>query len=336
MFSGRNQRQIVAVIAELQYLMDKSFAENLLLWNRESNDREMPWKGEKDPYRIWLSEIILQQTRVDQGLAYYHRFIERFPTIFDLARAPETSVFRLWQGLGYYSRCKNLIETARTVVNSYNGVFPGSYKDIRGLKGIGPYTAAAIASFAFNLPHAVVDGNVERVIARFFGNFMPVDTSEGKKLYAELATRLLDKENPGIYNQAIMDFGAMICKPRLPLCDICVFREDCQAFIQDKIGMLPIKQKKLSSKTRWFCYFIVEVDDKIYISQRTGKDIWQNLYEFILKETLSELSIDEILIELKKSSIFASQAFEVRTISALFQQQLTHQLIKTRFIHIGH
>src|SRR5580698_9523423 len=198
------------------------FAKKLLKWHKKENTRSMPWKGEKDPYKIWLSEVILQQTRVEQGWAYYERFLEAFPTIGDLASAPEKKVFKLWEGLGYYTRCRNLMITARRISSQYNGRFPSSYEGIVSLKGVGPYTAAAIASFAFNLPYAVVDGNVERVLARYFGEETPVDTSQGKKFYTGLAASLLDEKQAGRYNQAIMDFGAVICKPQNPLCTQCV------------------------------------------------------------------------------------------------------------------
>ena len=194
----------------------KYFSKRLLHWNKIQNKRAMPWKGEKDPYKIWLSEIILQQTRVEQGWNYYNRFVSTFPNIKKLAAAPEEKVFKLWEGLGYYTRCKNLIATAKFIAKEKQGEFPNAYNEILDLKGVGPYTAAAIASFAFNLPHAVVDGNVFRVLARFFGIETATDSTTGKKLFSGLAEELLDKKLPGIYNQAIMDFGAMICKPKNP------------------------------------------------------------------------------------------------------------------------
>ena len=188
---------------------NSDFTKILLKWNKNDNIRSMPWKGEKDPYKIWLSEVILQQTRVEQGWAYYEKFLESFPTIQDLAAAPEQKVFKCWEGLGYYSRCRNLIATAKKIVSDYNGKFPPDYVSIRELKGIGPYTAAAIASFAFDLPYAVVDGNVIRVLARYFGIHTPIDTAEGKNIFSALAQELMDKKQPGLYNQAMMDFGAV-------------------------------------------------------------------------------------------------------------------------------
>ena len=253
--------------------MKADFTKKLLQWNQRSNNRAMPWKGEKDPYRIWLSEIILQQTRVEQGLAYYQRFIQTFPTIHDLANAPEKEVFKLWEGLGYYTRCKNLLATAVYISKELNGQFPATYSSILALKGIGPYTAAAIGSFAFNLPHAVTDGNVLRVLSRYFGISTPIDTTEGKKRYDLLAEALLDKQQPGIYNQAIMDFGAVICKPQQPLCPVCPQQKECVALATGNVKLLPVKEKQLVKKTRWFYYLVVQVKDEVLLNKRTGKDI---------------------------------------------------------------
>ncbi|NII24893.1 A/G-specific adenine glycosylase [Pseudoflavitalea sp. X16] len=313
--------------------MKPIFTEKLLDWNKSQNTRSMPWKGEKDPYKIWLSEIILQQTRVEQGLAYYERFIVAFPTIEDLAKAPEKKVFKLWEGLGYYTRCRNLIATAQKVVKEYKGKFPSTYDAIKELKGIGPYTAAAIASFAFNEPKAVVDGNVQRVIARYFGISTPIDTTAGKKLYQELATALLDMEMPGIYNQAIMDFGAVICKPQNPLCTVCPQQTDCEAFKHDLVKQLPVKEKSLSKKERWFYYFIIRYEDRFYIRQRADKDIWQDLHEFVLYEaTAAVQETFQDLTFLKK--LLGKQSYSVSHISKVYHQQLTHQLIHGQFITV--
>src|SRR5579872_3703919 len=250
------------------------FSDILLKWHKRKNDRKMPWKGEKNPYRIWLSEVILQQTRVDQGWAYYEKFLDEFPTVHHLAIAPEQKVFKLWEGLGYYNRCRNLIATAKKIDAEYNGEFPTTYEEILALKGIGPYTAAAIASLAFGLPHAVVDGNVTRVLSRYYGEFTPIDSTAGKKFYAELAAELLNKEQADIYNQAIMDFGATICLPRNPLCLSCMQRTACQAQQNGWTTQLPVKEKSVSKKQRWLYYFLVETPDgKAYIRQRTAKDI---------------------------------------------------------------
>ena len=294
----------------------------------------MPWKGEKDPYKIWLSEIILQQTRVEQGWAYYNRFITTFPTVHDLAKAPETKVFKLWEGLGYYTRCKNLIATAKYISKELKGKFPDKYDDILHLKGIGPYTAAAIGSFAFNLPYAVVDGNVFRVLARFFGIKTPTDSTEGKKLFASLANDLLDKKQPGIYNQALMDFGAVICKPQQPLCTSCVMKTACTAYLQGLVNELPVKEKSIVKKLRWFYYVIIEYNGAVYLRKRQPKDIWENLYEFVLYEHDKQLPEQELksLGFIKK--IIGKYKFEVINISKEYRQLLSHQTIYGRFIKI--
>lgn len=313
--------------------MKPIFTEKLLEWNNAQNTRSMPWKGEKDPYKIWLSEIILQQTRVEQGLAYYQKFVAAFPTIQHLAKAPEKKVFKLWEGLGYYTRCRNLIATAQRVVNDYKGQFPSTYETIKELKGIGPYTAAAIASFAFNEPKAVVDGNVQRVIARYFGISTPIDTAAGKKLYQELATALLDTEQPGVYNQAIMDFGAVICKPQNPLCTDCPQQSDCEAFKHNFVKELPVKEKSLVKKERWFYYFIIQYQHKLYIRQRTDKDIWQDLHEFVPYEAAAP--VEEMFQELPfLKELFGKQSYSVTHISKVYHQQLTHQLVHGQFITV--
>ena len=312
-----------------------NFTKFLLKWHKKENTRSMPWKGEKDPYKIWLSEVILQQTRVEQGWAYYERFLEAFPTIGELASAPEQKVFKLWEGLGYYSRCRNLIASAKKVVSDYGGKFPSTYEEIRELKGVGPYTAAAIASFAFNLPHAVVDGNVVRVLSRYFGLFTPIDTTAGKKEYTELADSLLDRKEPGIYNQAIMDFGAVVCKPQNPLCAICIQRTDCQALKKGLVAQLPVKEKSIRKRQRWLTYFIVETpDEKVYIRQRTGKDIWEDLFEFVCWETDKEVYSEEVLKSDFVRQLFGGQALTVRYISRIYRQELSHQSIRGQFITI--
>jgi A/G-specific adenine glycosylase len=309
------------------------FTKRLLKWN-QSNHRAMPWKGEKDPYKIWLSEIILQQTRVEQGLEYYNRFIATFPTVNHLAKASETKVFKLWEGLGYYTRCKNLIATAKYISNELNGKFPEKYDEILQLKGIGPYTAAAIGSFAFNLPHAVVDGNVFRVLARFFGIQTPVDSAEGKKIFTTLANNLLDKKQPGIYNQALMDFGATICKPQQPLCLTCPLKVSCVAYLQGSVNALPVKEKSIAKRSRWLYYVVIEHNDLVYTRKRMSKDIWENLYEFVLYENESELTGKEIkkLDFLKK--IIGKIEFKLLDISKVYKQQMSHQTIYGQFIKI--
>jgi A/G-specific adenine glycosylase len=314
--------------------VDSDFSQRLLGWNRDHNTRQMPWKGEKNPYRIWLSEIILQQTRVEQGLRYYNSFISTFPDIHHLARATDEKVFKLWEGLGYYSRCRNLLVTARYISNELKGKFPSTYEEIKGLKGIGPYTAAAISSFAFNLPYAVVDGNVFRVLARVFGVFTATDSTAGKKYFTQLADELLDKNQPGVYNQAIMDFGAVICKPAVPLCNQCPFNRTCYAYLNNKINELPVKEKKISIRKRWFYYFIIETKDHAAIVQRTAKDIWQQLYEYPLIETEGEEEAKKMIAKAEKAGWIRKGEYELVSVSPLYKQQLSHQLIVGRFINI--
>jgi A/G-specific adenine glycosylase len=315
--------------------MIPGFTKRLLRWHKGDNTRSMPWKGEKDPYKIWLSEIILQQTRVEQGRSYYEKFIELFPTIHHLAHAPAKKVFKLWEGLGYYNRCRNLIETAKRISKQFKGQFPSSYEQILQLKGIGSYTAAAIASFAFDLPYAVVDGNVQRVLARYFGISTPIYTNSGKKFYAQLAGSLLDKKHPGMYNQAIMDFGAMICKPQQPLCNQCIQSKDCVAWQNNWVGILPAKEKSIQRKNRWFYYFIIENEkEEVYIRQRKEKDIWRNLYEFVLWETGGALVQPEKPAAEFLRKVLGKKKFIVTKVSKMYKQQLTHQTIQGIFLTI--
>jgi A/G-specific adenine glycosylase len=311
------------------------FTKNLLRWNRTENHRSMPWKGEQDPYRIWLSEIILQQTRVKQGLAYYERFILAFPSLRDLANAPETEVFKLWEGLGYYNRCRNLLETAKIILGKYKGNFPKSYDQVLALKGIGRYTAAAIVSFAYNLPYAVVDGNVERVLARYFGVTTPGGDPRGRNFYEGLASALLDSKKPGIYNQALMDFGATVCKPRQPLCQQCIQRPDCMAYRHHWTGLLPLRQKPAVRKKRWLYYFLAEVPGKgFYLRRREKQDIWKNLFEPVLWETDHQLSRKEFISSSFAREFFGSSTYRVMGFSRIHTQQLTHQTVTGRFIYV--
>ena len=314
--------------------MTSCFTQKLLQWNTASNTRLMPWKNEKDPYKIWLSEIILQQTRVEQGWNYYNKFVHAYPTVHHLAQAPETAVFKLWEGLGYYSRCKNLIATARFIAADLQGVFPNTYETIQALKGIGPYTAAAIASFAYNLPYAVVDGNVFRVISRYFGVTTPVDSGEGKKLYTLLADALLDRQQAGLYNQAIMDFGAVICRPRQPLCAACVLRNECEALRHNTVHELPVKEKLLQRKVRWFYYFVITYNGFTYIRKRSAKDIWENLYEFVLCEYDCRQPFDEVPYAMQEMHKVMEEGATITYTSKEYTQQLTHQTIMGRFICI--
>ncbi len=310
-----------------------TFSKTLLKWNKSQNSRSMPWKGEKDPYRIWLSEIILQQTRVEQGWEYYTRFITTFPSVKELALASDKEVFKLWEGLGYYSRCRNLIATARHIYQERNSVFPQTYEEILKLKGVGPYTAAAIASFSYNLPYAVVDGNVQRVLARIFGIEDPIDSTSGKKRFHALAQELLDKKNPAIYNQAIMDFGATVCKPLQPLCSQCPFASDCVAFKENKIAQFPVKSKKLIIKNRYFYFFFIRCRNKIAIRERLTKDIWQHLHEFPLMELEKEGSLNTALDAARQAGWFHAKDF-ISSISNTYKQKLTHQHIHAVFITV--
>jgi A/G-specific adenine glycosylase len=312
----------------------KFFTTALLQWNKTTNNRPMPWKGEKDPYKIWLSEIILQQTRVEQGWDYYNRFVAAFPKVQKLAAAPETKVFKLWEGLGYYTRCKNLIATAKFISKELKGKFPDSYDDILALKGVGPYTAAAIASFAYNLPYAVVDGNVFRVLSRFFNDSSPIDSTQGKSQFTALANELLDKKQAGIYNQALMDFGAVACKPKLPLCKQCPLQKNCGAYLHGQVDVLPVKEKKISQKLRWLFYFIVNEEGKTYVRKRGVKDVWENLYEFVLIEAPAPTDLEQIKKVPEFKKLFAKADFNVSTISKIYSQKLTHQTIYGQFITI--
>ncbi|UYQ93011.1 A/G-specific adenine glycosylase [Chitinophaga horti] len=294
----------------------------------------MPWKGEKDPYRIWLSEIILQQTRVEQGWPYYERFTTQYPTVLKLAAAADEEVFRLWQGLGYYARCKNMLAAAREVAAAYQGKFPDTYEGIVSLKGVGAYTAAAIASFAFNLPHAVLDGNVYRVLARYFNIDTPIDSTAGKKLFTALADDMLPKNNAAEFNQSIMDFGAVVCKPQSPDCPNCPLNSHCEAYATGTVGELPVKTKKLKIKKRHFNYLVMVHDGYVYIRKRVEKDIWQNLHELVLLETTDELSPGQLALSQEFKKLTGKYAYQITQTSPLLKQQLTHQTIFARFIHL--
>lgn len=255
------------------------FRQNLLDWAIQ-NPRPMPWKGERDPYKIWLSEIILQQTRVEQGLPYYQKFVAQYPNVRYLADAPEDELMKLWEGLGYYARARHLHAAAKHIAYRLNGEFPHTYAEIRSLKGVGDYTAAAIASFAFGLPHAVLDGNVYRVLARFFGIESPTGTPAAQKQFAALAQNLLDLERPAAHNQAMMDFGATCCMPQQPRCPDCPFCSECRALLMGKVAELPWRAKGLVKKKRAFHYLIFNYRGDVFVRKRTGKDIWRGLWEF--------------------------------------------------------
>jgi A/G-specific adenine glycosylase len=307
------------------------FLHNIYKWYTK-NQRRLPWRETTDPYKIWCSEIILQQTRVDQGISYYNRFIERFPTISVLANAGEDEVLKLWQGLGYYSRARNLHTTAQTIEKKFKGVFPGNYNEIRNLKGIGPYTAAAIASIAFGLPHPAVDGNIYRVLARYFGISNPIDTTKGKKVFEEIALELIQNKNPGLHNQALMEFGALQCVPKSPDCNNCPVRTTCFAATHQKVAELPTKIKRPKQRNRFFYYFFIESGENTWLEKRKDNDIWKNLYQFPLIETDDELS-DEELAKIKPDFL-DGQKFNLKTVSSSKKHILSHQIIFARLIHL--
>ncbi len=314
--------------------MKNTFTSNIIEWHLSGNKRIMPWKGEKDPYRIWISEIILQQTRVKQGLAYYNNFVEEFPTLKSLALAKDETVFKVWEGLGYYSRCKNLLFTARYILNNLDGKFPETYENILQLKGIGPYTAAAISSFAYGLPHAVVDGNVFRVLARFFGEAIPIDSKKGKEVFTEIADKMLVKDDSATYNQAIMDFGATVCKPQIPECQSCILQKECVAYNTGLVNQLPVKEKRLIRKNRFFTCFIFMVKEEVLVRKRVEKDIWENLYEFYLYESDRELSWRPDAIKKWLYDQLGIDSYSVKRISGIYKQQLTHQNVQGKFITV--
>ena len=310
-----------------------SFANILITWYLK-HKRALPWRKEFAPYYIWLSEIMLQQTRVDQGLPYYLKFTERFPTVFDLAMATEEEVLKLWQGLGYYSRARNLHETAKYVVEQYHGIFPNSYEELKKLKGVGDYTASAIASICFNETTAVVDGNVYRVLARVFGIATPINTTKGVKEFKELAQQLIDPKQPGTFNQAIMEFGATHCAPQRPNCTNCVLSHRCEALRTKSVDRLPVKLKKQSVRKRYFNYLVViSEEDYTLLEQRTAKGIWQNLYQFPLIETTS--LVDENTLRMLPDYAAFSESFPAAELtlynSETIIHKLSHQHLHTRF-----
>jgi A/G-specific adenine glycosylase len=298
------------------------------------NKRNLPWRTSSNPYYIWVSEVILQQTRVAQGLPYYIRFIETFPTIEALANAPEERLLKIWQGLGYYSRARNMQNGAKFIVENFNGKLPENFNDLLKIKGIGDYTASAIASIAFNLPHAVVDGNVNRVLSRVFGVFEPVNLPDGKKRIAHIADKLMDMEDYGTYNQSVMEFGALQCIPRNPNCTICPLISVCYAYINQKVGELPIKINSTIVKLRYFYYLVIEYDNNVYMRKRGTKDIWKGLFEFPLIETDRKLTLNEVLNSNHWSEILHSVPYTIISTPVNFSHQLSHRKIEVCFIHL--
>ncbi|MGB3345275.1 MAG: A/G-specific adenine glycosylase [Aequorivita sp.] len=311
----------------------KEFSNELILWYLQ-HKRMLPWRKISNPYQIWLSEIILQQTRVAQGLPYYLKFLDAYPKVTDLARASETEVLKLWQGLGYYSRARNLHATAKMVSEEMNGVFPNNHKDLMKLRGVGDYTASAIASICFNEVQAVVDGNVYRVLARIFGISTPTNTGIGKKQFKQLAQELIDKKQPGTFNQALMEFGSLYCIPQSPNCENCIFKENCIAFKEKRVAELPVKPKAIPIKKRYFNYLVtISGTDHTLIQQRLKKGIWHMLYEFPLIETEMEVDIHN-LVKLPQFMAF-SKNNSIESISLFNEKsvihELSHQHLYTRF-----
>jgi len=304
---------------------------NIIISWYNKNQRPLPWRQTKDAYRIWLSEIILQQTRVQQGLPYYQNFIKHFPDIHSLARAEEDSILHLWQGLGYYSRARNMHAAAKTIVSEYKGKFPSSYDDIRRLKGVGEYTAAAIASFAFGLSYAAIDGNVIRVITRLFGIEEDISQNSTRKKISAIAQEMMGKSNPALFNQSMMEFGALQCKAGLPDCNVCPLNDDCFAKMNNKVVHLPFKAKKTKVRNRFFNYIIIKTqDNSIYIRKRTEKDIWQNLYDFPLIESSQAIS-DIALLDKIHQHEFCKSPIDISYRSKEIKHKLSHQLLHIQF-----
>ena len=318
----------------MQYLDDQRqhFQVKLTNWYSK-HQRQLPWRETKDPYKIWLSEIILQQTRVNQGLSYYLKFVKHYPTVQDLASATEEEVLKDWQGLGYYSRARNLHFAAKSIVNDNNGKFPETFESIKKLKGIGDYTAAAIASFAFKLPHAVVDGNVYRVLSRYFSIGTPIDTSAGQKEFKKLANELIDQKKPDLFNQAIMEFGALQCVPQNPNCVECPFSESCLSRATSAQQNFPVKSKKLKQRTRFLNYLILESGDSVSVNHRNQKGIWQNMYDFPMIETQKEITANQLLKNKDFKSITAKSKIKFEMESVVRKHILSHQVLQAKFYH---
>lgn len=308
--------------------MDCFFSDRLLCWYDE-NRRDLPWRDTRDPYIIWISEIILQQTRVSQGYDYFVRFIKRFPNVRDLAEASEDEVLRYWQGLGYYSRARNLHCAAKQVVAQ--GGFPHTYEEIRKLKGVGDYTAAAIASFAFGLPYAVVDGNVYRVLSRYYAVEKPIDTIAGKKYFLALASELLPRTRTADYNQAIMDFGALQCTPRAPQCEQCPLEEGCLAWKSGKVTGFPVKSRSLSVSCRYLNYICIKAEGQFVLFKREADDIWKGLYEPLLIETEQPVEVEKLFRLSPLNALLQAQEATWRTVNVGVKHQLSHRTLWCNF-----
>ena len=307
------------------------FSKKILHWYQE-NKRELPWRQTNDPYKIWLSEVMLQQTRVAQGLPYFLKFEKAFPTVQELANASEEQVLKLWQGLGYYSRARNMHTTAKTVVADYGGIFPNTYPELLKLKGVGDYTASAIASICFNEPEPVVDGNVYRVLSRYFGVDIPINSTEGTKYFKALARKVMDREDIRDYNQGIMEFGAIQCAPKKPYCILCPLKDNCVALNENRIQELPVKIKKGKIRERFFNYLVVlDKNGDTKLEQRMGKGIWQGLYQFPLIETKESIEEKEFC----KTVVEQFPEYDIKSIRQYNEEvivhKLSHQHLKTKF-----
>ncbi len=299
------------------------------------NKRELPWREKKNPYTIWISEVILQQTRIKQGLNYYYKFKKRFPTVFDLAQAPIEDVLKIWQGLGYYSRARNMHKTARIIVDRFNGEFPSELSLLKQLPGIGDYSAAAIASLAFNIPVAAIDGNVYRLLARYYGISSCIDTARGKKEFFEAASEILDTNNPGRFNQSMIELGALVCFPKNPICNECPVNDSCYALKNNKISDLPKKKKKARQIHRYFYYLAILQNNCLFLKQRTEKDIWAFLYDFPLIETSKKTNIEELVNESDWKILFKRNKVSITNISSEYNHVLSHQIIHAWFIEVN-
>ena len=314
-----------------------NFSETLIHWYHQ-HKRDLPWRHTHHVYHIWVSEIILQQTRVAQGMDYYYRFLERFPDIHSLAQADESEVLKVWQGLGFYSRARNMHAAAKQIVDEYKGIFPSDHEKLLKIKGIGTYTAAALLSFGYNRPYPVIDGNVKRVLSRLYAIDSPINKPETESLFTKKLQKMFDTKNPATFNQAIMEFGALQCKPQSPDCGICVFNNICKAFKKGEVLKYPVMVKKKAETMRFFYYIVADItrNKQVYtfLQQRKANDIWKNLYEFPLIETKAPQSVDEILDSDAFLRIFPVNTFFYVSASGPFIHKLTHQIIHARFIRI--
>jgi len=310
---------------------DYQLSKTLIDWFIK-NKRDLPWRNIKDPYRIWISEIILQQTRVSQGLDFYLRFIQRYPDIQQLAEADLEEVLTFWQGLGYYSRARHIHEAAKSIQSDFQGIFPQQYEDILALKGVGSYTAAAIMSLVWNQPYPVIDGNVYRVLGRLFAVDIPIDTGKGKKIYEELAYSLMDPRQAGLHNQAIMEFGALQCVPQKPACAQCPLHDKCLGFASGTPLKFPVKQRTINVRVRYFNFFLIHLEGNTYLSHRTKKDIWEGLFEFPLIETSQSTNFEEISKTVPFKNLFRNTGkISFSVISNEVKHVLTHQILYATF-----